>query len=240
MNIPINDYRQTVAEREAWRHTRIQALCLPDYTFDEELLNCLTHAAGAVLGLVGLVICLNRLLPAGAVGPAVPMAVFCLAMVLLYTNSALYHGWELTRAKQVFQVLDHCTIFLLIAGTYAPFTMMVMGGLTGFCIMAAVGAVSVLGIILNLIDMKKYKKISMACYLLTGWCIILAYPAIAAALSSSELLMLVGGGVVYTVGAGLYGLGVKVRYMHTVWHLFVLAGSLLHFLCLYSFVATHY
>lgn len=240
MNISINDYRIMCAEREVSRQRRIQALRLPTYTFTEEMLNCLTHAFGAVLGVVGFLMSMRFLLPTGNVGAAASMGIFCAAMVLLYTNSAVYHGWELTQAKKIFQILDHCTIFLLIAGTYAPFTLMVMGNTAGKIIMSVVALVSVFGIALNIIDMKKYRAVSMACYLITGWCIIFAYGSIAAALSPSQMLMLVGGGVVYTVGAALYGLGVKVRYMHTVWHLFVLAGSLLHFACLYSFMVDHF
>lgn len=240
MNISINDYRMMCAQREQGRRRLIKALQLPDYTFTEELLNCVTHGLGAVLGAVGLFLSMNVLLPVRNVTATVSMAIFCTAMIMLYTNSAVYHGWELTKAKKYFQILDHCTIFLLIAGTYAPYTLMVMGDALGKFIFATVALASVFGIALNLIDMKKYRKISMACYLITGWCIIFAYHAISAALTPGQLMLLIGGGVAYTVGAVLYGLGVKVRYMHTVWHLFVLAGSLLHFLSLYSFVLTHY
>lgn len=132
--------------------------------------------------------------------------------------------------------MDHCSVFLLITGTYAPFTLMVMNNTVGRIIFAVVALTSLLGIALNIIDMKKYRAVSMACYLITGWCILFAYGDISAALSQSQLLMLIGGGVVYTLGAVLYGLGVKIRYMHTIWHLFVLGGSLLHFASLYSYL----
>ncbi len=246
MNISIHDYQAIAAgkvrraKREEWRHSRIEALRLPDYTFTEEVLNCATHALGAVLGAVGLLMSLRVLLHAGSMLAMTSMTIFCVTMVMLYTNSALYHGWELTPVKKMFQVLDHCTIFLLIAGTYAPYTLMVMGNAVGKMIFGGVAAACLVGIALNLMDMKKYRVISMVCYLAAGWCIIFAYRWISAALSPVQLALLIGGGVAYTMGAVLYGLGKTVRYMHTVWHLFVLAGSLMHFFSLYGFVLTYF
>lgn len=240
MNISINYYREMCAEREASRRSRIKALQLPDYTFTEEVLNCITHAIGAVMGVVGFIVCTNILLPTGNFVATVSMAIFFIAMIILYTNSAIYHGWELTKTKKYFQVVDHCSIFLLIAGTYTPFTLMVMGNMIGKIIFAVVAAASIFGIAINIIDMKKYKKISMACYLITGWCIIFAYGSISAALSAGQLMLLIVGGIAYTIGAVIYGIGSKVRYMHTIWHLFVMAGSLLHYLCLYNFIILNF
>ncbi len=236
MNISINDYRMLYARHEAGRQSRIRALSLPVYTFNEELLNCATHALGALMGLVGWIMSLKLLIPAGNMTATLSMSVFFAAMIVLYANSAIYHGWELTSTKKKFQIMDHCSIFLLITGTYTPFTLMVMNNTVGRIIFAVVALTSVLGIALNVIDMKKYRGVSMACYLITGWCIIFAYNDISAALSHEQLMMLIGGGVIYTLGAILYGLGVKIRYMHTIWHLFVLGGSLLHFASLYSFI----
>lgn len=239
MNISINDYRAMCAAREVRRQPIIQALSLPHYTFTEEILNCVTHAIGAVLGAIGFFMSFKQLLPTGNVCAIVAMSVFCVALMVLYTNSAVYHGWGLNKAKKYFQIIDHCSVFLLIAGTYAPFTLMVMGDLAGKIIFGIVALTAIVGITLNIIDMKKYAKVSMVCYLATGWCIIFAFGSISAALSAGEMMMLVGGGIAYTVGAILYGIGVKVRYMHTIWHLFVLAGSLLHYVCLYSFILHH-
>lgn len=240
MNISIADYRTMCAAREVSRQRRIKALSLPNYTFTEEMLNCITHAIGAIMGIVGLIMSMRLLVPTGNTAAVISTAVFCIALVVLYTNSAVYHGWALTRMKKYFQVIDHCSVFLLIAGTYAPFTLMVMNNTAGRVIFGIVATVSAIGIALNIIDLKKYSKISMVCYLATGWCILFAYGSISAALSQNQLMMLVGGGVAYTVGAILYGVGVKVRYIHTVWHLFVLAGSLLHYACLYNFIITNF
>jgi hemolysin III len=204
------------------------------------MLNCVTHAIGALLGIVGFIMSMKLLMPTGNIAAIVSTAVFCTALIVLYTNSAVYHGWGLTKAKKYFQIIDHCSVFLLIAGTYTPFTLMVMGNTAGKAIFAIVAIASIIGIVLNIIDLKKYSKISMVCYLATGWCIIFAFGSISAALSTNQLIMLVGGGIAYTLGAILYGVGVKVRYMHTVWHLFVLAGSMLHYACIYSFILTNF
>ncbi len=236
MNISINDYRMMYAQREAGRQSRIKALSLPAYTFNEELINSATHALGAILGAVGWIMSMKLLIPAGNLTATLSMCVFFATTIVLYANSALYHGWGLTTTKKKFQIMDHCSIFLLITGTYTPYTLMVMNNLAGRIIFAIVALTSVIGVALNVIDMKKYAAVSMACYLITGWCIIFAYKDIAAALSHEQLMMLIGGGVVYTVGAVFYGLGDYIRYMHSIWHLFVLGGTLLHFASLYSFV----
>ena len=236
MNISINDYRMMYAQREVSRQSRIKALSLPIYTFNEEMLNCVTHAIGAILGVVGWIMSMKLLIAAGNAVAILSMCVFFVTMIVLYANSALYHGWELTTAKKKFQIMDHCSIFVLITGTYAPYTLMVMNNLAGRIIFAIVALTSVLGIALNIIDMKKFRFVSMACYLVTGWCILFAYKDIAAALSPEQFTMLVLGGVIYTLGTIFYGLGNQIRYMHSIWHLFVLGGSLLHFASLYSFI----
>ncbi len=239
MNISINDYRMMYTQHEASRQRRIKALSLPTYTFNEEMLNCVTHALGALLGVIGWLMSMKLLIAAGNAVATVSMSVFFVTMIILYANSALYHGWVLTTAKKKFQIMDHCSIFLLITGTYAPYTLMVMNNLAGRIIFAIVALASVLGIAMNVIDLKKFAIPSMLCYLISGWCIIFAYRDIASALSHDQLFMLVAGGVVYTVGAIFYGLGNKIRYMHTIWHLFVLGGTLFHFASLYSFLLYH-
>ena len=239
MNISINDYRMMYTQHEASRQRRIKALSLPTYTFNEEMLNCVTHALGALLGVIGWLMSMKLLSAAGNAVATVSMSVFFVTMIILYANSALYHGWVLTTAKKKFQIMDHCSIFLLITGTYAPYTLMVMNNLAGRIIFAIVALASVLGIAMNVIDLKKFAIPSMLCYLISGWCIIFAYRDIASALSHDQLFMLVAGGVVYTVGAIFYGLGNKIRYMHTIWHLFVLGGTLFHFASLYSFLLYH-
>ena len=149
-------------------------------------------------------------------------------MVLLYTVSTLYHGLGLNRAKVVFRSLDHCTIFLLIAGTYTPITLVCLGGWKGWAMFGAVWAAAVLGVVLNAVSVERFKKVSMACYLAMGWVVVLAMGDFYRAASPLSFWCLLAGGILYTVGAALYGVGKKIPYIHPVFHLFVLAGSILH------------
>ena len=149
-------------------------------------------------------------------------------MVMLYTVSTLYHGLGLNRAKVVFRSLDHCTIFLLIAGTYTPITLVCLGDWKGWAMFGAVWAAAVVGVVLNAISVERFKKISMACYLAMGWVVVLAMGDFYRAVDPMVFWCLLAGGVLYTVGAALYAVGKKVPYMHSVFHLFVLGGSVFH------------
>ena len=157
-------------------------------------------------------------------------------MVLLYTVSTLYHALGLNRAKVVFRSLDHCTIFLLIAGTYTPITLISLGSRQGWVMFCVVWAAAVLGIVLNAISVERYKIVSMVCYLAMGWVVVLAMKDVMANVSPVGFWCLLAGGLSYTVGAVLYGLGKKIPYIHSVFHLFVLAGSVLHTITVYQIV----
>ena len=161
-------------------------------------------------------------------------------MIVLYTMSSIYHGLSPKRkSKKVFQVLDHCSIFLLIAGSYTPFALCTIrqeSTVAGWTIFGIIWAFAILGIVLNAIDIKKFKVFSMICYLAMGWCIILKVNLLPSTLGMSGFILLVAGGVAYTIGAILYGVGKKHKYMHSVFHLFILLGSILHFLCILLYV----
>ena len=167
-------------------------------------------------------------------------AIFGVTMILLYTMSSIYHGLSpRTKGKKVMQVLDHCSIFLLIAGSYTPFTLCTLrehDPITGWVIFGIIWGFAVLGIILNSIDLKHYKKFSMICYLAMGWCIIVKAPLLPRLLGTAGCALLVSGGIVYTIGAILYGIGKKHKYMHSIFHLCIFLGSLLHFLCILLYV----
>lgn len=218
------------------RSSRCASFGLPDYTLLEEIINSFSHAIGAVFGIVALVMMLMVAVPTGNAIAIVSTLVYGISLIVLYANSAIYHGWRIGKTKKVFQVLDHCTIFMLIAGTYAPFSLLCIGGTTGTIVFACVSCAGLFGIILNIIDMNRFKVISMVCYLVTGWCILFAMKPLIDALTSPQLALLVAGGVAYTIGAAVYGVGGKVRYMHSLWHLFVLAGSVLQFLSVYDYL----
>lgn len=210
---------------------RCKLLNLPVYTVGEEVANAVSHGAGAVFATAALVVLLV-FSPRRAL-TLVSVSIYGGTLFLLYTVSTLYHALGVTKAKKVFQVLDHCTIFLLIAGTYTPITLLCIGGPVGWGLFSVVWAAAVLGIVLNAVNMKKFKAFSMICYLGMGWSVIFAVKPLLENLDALSLILLLVGGIFYTVGTVLYGKGRTVRYMHSVWHLFVLAGSVLHFFVIY-------
>ena len=209
-------------------------ISIPKYSLSEELLNAISHGVGAIFGIVATVLCILK--SVGDPWKVVSSAIFGATMLLLYLMSCLYHALKVNKAKRVFRVIDHCTIFLLIAGTYTPFTLVTLRGTVGWWLFGSVWAIAILGITLNAIDLKKFSKISVACYLLMGWAILMAFRPLSENLAPGGISLLVWGGVVYTVGAILYGIGSKVKYFHSVFHFFCLGGTVLHFLATYLYV----
>lgn len=222
------------------KRTKLADRILPFYTKGEEIFNMTSHIVGGVLGIVALVLCVIFSSLHGNCYGVVSSVIFGVTMIVLYTMSSLYHGLKPnTKAKKVFQILDHCAIFLLIAGSYTPFALCTLresNTAVGWTIFGVIWATAALGIVLNSIDLKKYKAFSMICYLLMGWCIIFKINVLIEKLGFSGILLLVLGGVVYTIGAMLYAIGKKKKYIHSIFHLFIFAGSLLHFLCILLYV----
>lgn len=231
MEQAINLSRMQKKEQQAEKRRR---LGLPRYTLGEEVFSSVSHGVSALLAVAGLVLllvfCQKTPLYVGCV------SVYGVTMVLLYTVSTLYHALGLNRAKVVFRSLDHCTIFLLIAGTYTPITLISLGSRQGWVMFCVVWAAAVLGIVLNAISVERFKIVSMVCYLAMGWVVVLAMKDVMANVSPVGFWCLLAGGLSYTVGAVLYGLGKKIPYIHSVFHLFVLAGSVLHTVTVYQIV----
>ena len=211
-------------------------LGLPIYTLGEELMNSITHGVGALLGVAALVLCVVKSALAGDAYGVVAGAIYGATLVVLYTMSCLYHALGVNRAKKVFQTFDHCSIFLLIAGTYTPITLVAMRGWIGWTVFGIVWAAAVVGITFNGINVKKYKVMSMICYIAMGWVIILFFPEFMRSVPSAGVWMIFWGGVIYTVGAVIYGFGKKAKYIHSIWHFFVLAGSVVHFFAIYIYI----
>ena len=213
---------------------------LPTYTKGEEIFNMTSHIVGGALGIVATVLCVVFAAVHGNGYGVVSGAIYGITMILLYTMSSIYHGLNPNgKAKKVFQVLDHCSIFLLIAGSYTPFALVSIrenDPLAGWIIFGVIWVLAILGIVLNSIDLKRYKVFSMICYLAMGWCIIVKASLLPQILGTTGLVLLVSGGIVYTVGAIFYGFGKKCKYMHSIFHLFILLGSLLQFLCILLYV----
>ena len=220
--------------------TKLKDRELPTYTKGEEIFNMTSHIVGGALGIVALVLCVVFAAIHKNVYGVVSGAIYGAMMIVLYTMSSIYHGLSPKRkSKKVFQVLDHCSIFLLIAGSYTPFALCTIrqeSTVAGWTIFGIIWVFAILGIALNAIDIKKFKVFSMICYLAMGWCIILKVNLLPSALGMSGFILLVAGGVAYTIGAILYGVGKKHKYMHSVFHLFILLGSILHFLCILLYV----
>ena len=213
---------------------------LPTYTKGEEIFNMVSHIVGAVVGVVALVLCVIFAAIHGNVYGVVSSAIFGITLIILYTMSSIYHGLnEKLKAKKVFQVIDHCSIFLLIAGSYTPFSLCTLreySPAVGWTIFGIIWGLAILGIVLNAIDLKKYKLFSMICYLVMGWCIIIKGAILPELLTIPGFILVLSGGIIYTIGAILYGVGKKQKWMHSIFHLACVFGSLLHFFCVLLYV----
>lgn len=222
------------------KRTKLRDRILPKYTKGEEIFNMTSHILGGVLGIVALVLCVVFAAVHGNGYGVVSGAIYGVTMVILYTMSSIYHGLNPKRkAKKVFQVLDHCSIYLLIAGSYTPFALCTLREYStalGWTIFGVIWFVAILGIILNSIDIKKFRVFSMICYLVMGWCIVFKINLLPELLGTAGFVLLLLGGLAYTIGAILYGLGKKHKYMHSVFHLFILLGSLLQFFTILLYV----
>lgn len=211
-------------------------IAIPKYTLGEELISSISHGVGALLGIAALVLCIVRSCNPLNGFKLASSIVFGLTIILLYLMSCLYHALKVNRAKRVFRVFDHCTIFLLIAGTYTPFTLVTLRESVGWWMFGIIWGAAVLGIVFNAISLKKFAKISVALYLIMGWMVIFSFKPLYESLARPGIWMLLGGGIAYTVGAILYGIGSKKKYFHSVFHFFCLLGTILHFFAVYLYV----
>lgn len=213
---------------------------LPDYTKGEEIFNMVSHIVGGAVGIAALALCVVFAALHRNVYGVVGGAIYGASMIILYTMSSVYHGLNpKLMAKRVFQVIDHCSIFLLIAGTYTPITLCSLreyNPTLGWTVFGIIWGVAALGIVFNAIDIKAYSKFSAICYLVMGWCIVFAWKQTVAMLGMGGIALLLGGGIAYTIGALFYYFLKKKRYMHSVFHLFVVIGSICHMLCILFYV----
>ena len=212
---------------------------LPTYTKAEEIFNMVSHIVGGGLGVIALVLCVIVSAMHRDVFAVVGSAIYGASLVILYTMSSVYHGLKLEKPKKVMQVIDHCTIYLLIAGTYTPILLTVIrreNPVVAWVLFAVVWGLAALAATLTAIDLKKYSVFSMICYIGMGWSIVFAYKTAVAAIPFPGLMLILAGGIAYTVGAVLYGLGKKMKFMHSIFHLFVVAGSLLQFIAILFYI----
>ena len=219
--------------------TKLEDRKLPSYTKGEEIFNMVSHIVGGALAIAALVLCVVFAVLCSDVWGVVGAAIYGGTMGLLYTMSIIYHGLKPEMPKKVFQVIDHCTIYFLIAGTYTPVTLAALRPLypvQAFVIFGIVWACCFVAATLTAIDLKKYQILSMICYIAMGWCIVFFIGPTVRVLGMGGTVFLLTGGIAYTVGAILYGIGKKKKYLHSVFHLFVLAGSILHFFMILFYV----
>ena len=214
------------------KRTKLSDRQLPDYTRGEEIMNMVTHIVGGALGVAALVLCVIRAALHGNVYGVVTSAIYGTCMVTMFTISSVYHGLKPTLGKKVMQVIDHCTIYFLIAGTY---TVIVLSAIRpvypwlGWALFGFEWAMVALATTLTAIDLKKYNVFSMICYIGMGWAVIPFAGQTLEVLTLPGFLLLLFGGIAYTVGSILYGLGKKRKWMHSVFHIFVILGALLQF-----------
>lgn len=212
--------------------TRFKDRPMPNYTKGEEIFNMVSHIVGGAFGIVALVLTVVFSAIKGNAWSVVGSAIYGSTMIMLYSVSSVYHGLHLNMGKRVMQVIDHCTIFLLIAGTYTPIALGPIREYStawGWVLFGVVWGCAAIGITLTAIDMKKYSKLAMVFYIGMGWCVVMAAKPTLASVPLAGLGWILAGGIAYTIGAVLYGLGKKHRYMHSVFHIFVVAGSILQF-----------
>ena len=210
--------------------------CLPRYSVGEETMNMVTHIVGGALGVLALILCLLR---ANTVAAWVGAAIYGGSMIALYAVSSVYHGLRPNMGKRVMQVIDHCTIYMLIAGTYTPIMLVAfvpVYPVIGWGLLAAQWGLAALAATLTAIDLKKYNAFSMVCYILMGWGIIFFLPQAMVVLGQQGFALLLAGGITYTIGAILYGIVSKKPWFHSIFHIFVVLGSFLQFLAIFLYV----
>lgn len=198
------------------------------YTLGEEIANSITHGVSALLAVAGSVVMIVMAALKGDAWCIVSASIYAFSLILLFTMSTIYHALAPNRAKKVFRIFDHTSIYLLIAGTYTPITIGLLRGSIGWVLFSVVWAICILGIVLNSVSIEKFKKLSMLFYIIAGWAVVMAVVPMIRTMSLSGLIFMLIGGICYTVGIVFYVMK-NIKYMHSVWHLFVLAGAVFHY-----------
>ncbi len=212
-------------------------ISIPDYTLGEEITNSISHGIGAIFGIIALIFMLLKTIKEGIATNIVCASIFGTTMILLYTISCIYHALSKNiTGKKVLRVLDHCNVFLLVFGTYIPIALIAAGGTLGWILFSLVGTVTVVGIVLSAIDVDKYSLFEVICHLINGWSTLIVIKPIINNCGITALILIILGGVMYSIGAILYGVGSKKKYMHSVFHFFCLFGTLFHYLAIYIYI----
>ena len=206
------------------------------YSVTEEVANSISHGLGMVFGIIGLVLLLVQAVSNGADALSITsLSIYGASMILLYLASTLYHAIPFERAKRALKTFDHCAIYLLIAGTYTPFLLITLRTPLAITLMTVIWAIALIGIVLKIAFVYRFKRLSLATYLTMGWLSLIAIYPLAMTLATGGLVLLAAGGIVYSIGVVFY-VNKRIPYNHAIWHLFVLGGTVLHFLAIYFYV----
>lgn len=223
------------------KRTKLKDRILPPYTRGEEIFNMVSHISGGGLGIIMGALCIIKAFLNHDPYQIVSAFIYGVSMVVLYTMSSIYHGLVPVTAKKVFQIIDHCAIFILIAGTYTPIALCNLreyNPFFGWGLFSFVWIMAILGVTFNAIDLKKYSVFSNICYIAVGWCILFVIKALLSSMALAGFWWLLAGGIAYTVGAIFYAAAAvkKTKYIHSVFHLFVVVGSVLQFFAVFFYV----
>lgn len=221
------------------KRTKLSERTFPNYSLSEELFNAISHGCGVILGILVFLLCVQKSVISGNHLAVIGSVIYGLSMIFLYLISTLYHALKPSTGKQVFRILDHCTIYLLIAGTYTPITLCCFFPdvpTTGWALLILQWGISAIAITLNAIDLKRYRIFSYTCYIVLGWAILFFAEAAWTHIDHLGLLYIFLGGISYTVGAILFAIGSKKAWFHSAFHVFVIIGSLLQFLGIYEYL----
>ena len=205
-------------------------------TTNEERLNTLSHGITAISAIIGLIVLIWFGAKSEKEWSLISAIIFGLSIVALYTFSAMYHGSKDPKNKKLFKILDHCGIFLLIAGSYTPVLLISIGGDTGWLFVGIQWGMALGGIVLKIFFTGRFKGLSTAIYAIMGWVIIFKIDLVMELLSGPAFLLLAASGLAYTVGIVFYTLDSRIKYGHFIWHLFVIAGSVLHYIMVVKYV----
>jgi len=214
-----------MSEAKAARHP------LPEYTLGEEIANSVTHGVGAILSLLGTALLLYRATCSGTTLHIVSFAIYGACLFLLHLSSTLYHALRPPRAKRVFRIFDHCSIYLLIAGTYTPFLLLSLWGRWGLTLLVAIWTLAVLGVVFKSLFIGRLRRLSVVLYVLMGWMIVVAAREAWMRVPHAAIGYVAAGGLLYTAGVGFYAWK-RLPYNHAIWHLFVLGGSVCHYVAI--------
>ena len=209
---------------------------IPKYNICEELLSAISHGVGSLLSIAALVLCVVFSVMHHNIYAVVSSVIYGSCSIILYTMSTLYHSLKVNNAKRVFRILDHDSIFLLIAGTYTPYALVALPKTIGWVVFGIIWSCAILGITLNSIDLKKYGKLSMVLYIIMGWMIIFTFKTLVASIDIVGIYLMLIAGMLYTIGLIFYGIGKKKKYMHSIFHFFVLSASILFFFSIFLYV----